>query len=270
MQSTIVQLKTIAAILRGFHNTEPEAPRLITEYLEVVPCKALADLETDHAAAMAALSQDWDDERLNSEKFESARDKIANAYEDYISETNDKIDDLNHQIALLSERSDSPAPAATADASMIEALQTSLFVERAKVKQLEARLAATPPVVKPLDAKPAAATKARGKIDLTKHATAPPVLTLNAERGGIELRFNGKPDEATLAALTAAKWRWAARQPGTPWYAKHTEEQYLFAQSLATGSSYTPMPVWPEPEPAAAIPQDAPAPRSRTIITPNF
>jgi hypothetical protein len=281
MKTTIVQLQTIAGILRGFRNTEPEADRLIAEYLEVVPCQSLIALESEHEDAIAAWSKDFDEKRDQAEEFDSKFQKLTETYEACVEKAETELIDLRSKLMAVSERSDSTAPG---DAGMVAALQTALFVERAKIKQLEAYLALPEdarPGVQPLDSRRDATPARKASTPDPKarrpdakpkaepaRATAPPVLTLNPERGGIELRFNGKPDEPTLAALQDHKWRWAPRQPGTPWYAKHTEEQYLFAQSLATGSAYTPMPAEPESEPGAVTSEPEVAPRRRVIIPP--
>lgn len=193
----------------------------------------------------------------------------------------------------LSERSDNAAPhtpTSAEDAAVIAALTASLHEERARVRQLEASAAesrpAAAPAVKPLDAKPAGKAERKAAKVPPAAATERPTLTRNEERDGIELRFNGKPDEATLTALRDRKWRWLPGQPGQPWAKKFTEEEYLFAQSLATGSAYTPMPEvdaeaaqhaeWiranqyaaPVATPAAT-PAPAPAARRR-IVLPDF
>ena len=164
----------------------------------------------------------------------------------------------------LSERSGNSKDA-EADVQVIDALRAELFQQRARVKELEAILntatkpagKATPPDPKPKEKSPVPA------------ATAPPTLTRNDAKEGIELRFNGKPDDATRAELKAAGFRWLPRQEGQPWAAKYTEERWLFAQHLATGSAYTPM---PEPEEPTASPAPAviPDPRVRKIEVPDF
>lgn len=107
---------------------------------------------------------------------------------------------------------------------------------REKVAALQARLEsasnaaahtapAAPPTPPAKPAKPAVAS-----------ATAPPVLTYNKERNGIELRFNGKPDEATRISLKSMGFRWLPGQPGQPWAVRHNAAALAFAESLAAGS----------------------------------
>jgi hypothetical protein len=169
--------------------------------------------------------------------------------------------------ARQSERSDkSPNnPGHSSDDAMIQALRTEMLAARARVKELEAKLAesAIPPVPK----SPAApAPKPKAEVPA---ASAPPTIGRNAEKDGIELRFNGKPDDATRASLKANGFRWCPSQPGQPWAAKYTEERWLYAQHLATGSAYTPMPE-PEASDESPAPAVTPDPRVRKIEVPDF
>jgi hypothetical protein len=68
------------------------------------------------------------------------------------------------------------------------------------------------------------------------------VLSRNEPRNGIELRFPGKPDDATRDALKAHGFRWAPGQPDKPWIAKYTEERWVFATALSEGTTPTPIP----------------------------
>lgn len=77
-------------------------------------------------------------------------------------------------------------------------------------------------------------------------ATAPPELTRNEKRNGIELRFNGKPSEAVRDSMKAHGFRWLPSQPGQPWAARYSEEAWVFATSLAEARSTTTHPVLPE------------------------
>jgi hypothetical protein len=171
------------------------------------------------------------------------------------------------QKALLSRMSEcSDKPITTiADEGEIAALRTALFEARARVKELEsivARKHATAPAGKApsLDPKP----KEKAPVP---PATERPTITRNDEKNGIELRFNGKPDDATRDSMKAQGFRWLPRQAGQPWAAKYTEERWLYAQHLATGSAYTPMPESPTSE---ATPPITPDPRVRKIEVPDF
>lgn len=179
---------------------------------------------------------------------------------------------LTGTAAAVPERSDKDA---AADVKVIDDLRSALFQERARVKELEATLAtgtapphATPPV-KPLD------TPRKGKRDRPErapvaYATTPPVVTFNKDKEGIELAFQGKPDDATRLSIKARGGWWHRNHPAKPWILKYSEENWLFAQNLATGSAYTPMPEdAPEEEPAAATPP-APSTRVRNITLPDF
>lgn len=181
-----------------------------------------------------------------------------------------EIEQLRNQ---LSERSDNLAAsdASPADAALIGSLKSDLYEARAQVRQLEAQLTARPNSTLPQTAHygqrttPAPAqpvkqldTKGRGK-GTPKAAKAPvpaatgrPSVCHNAERNGVELRFNGKPDDATRLAMKQRGFHWLPGQPGQPWAAKYSEEIWLFANSLASGDAYTPMPEsGPEPGPVA-------------------
>ena len=110
------------------------------------------------------------------------------------------------------------------------------------------------------DGQPASAKPAKPAADTPKEvplATCPPTLTRNEERNGIELRFDGKPDDATRAAMKAHGFRWCPGQPGKPWVAKYSEENWVFAHSLAEGHGI------PAPEPGE--PEEAPPIRSAVI-----
>ncbi len=186
--------------------------------------------------------------------------------------------EINRLKKSLSERSDNPAhpavAASAADAALIESLKSALHQSRAEAAMHASReerlksalhesrekfhLASHPsaPPVK-LDAKPNGKAPLKDPKPPVLPASGRPVLTRNAERDGIELRFNGKPDDATRESMKARNWRWLPGQPGQPWAKKYTEEEYLFAQSLATGSAFTPMPAMPEdatPSTAPTVP----------------
>lgn len=183
-----------------------------------------------------------------------------------------EIVSLKARIKELSERSDSTTPAGSAqqDAALIESLTAELHQGRARIMELEARLAgklaAAPPPpaapgVKPLDSKGRPEKREKKPV---RSATAPPTLTRNEIHNGIELRWDGKPDETTLATLKARRWRWLAGKPGQPWIIRYTEEEWLFANALANGTAYTPMPMPPPEMPAAETPAPTPA------APPNF
>jgi hypothetical protein len=99
-----------------------------------------------------------------------------------------------------------------------------------------------PPEVSPTptarggDAKPAKAPRTP-----TPPATSPPVLTRNQEKNGIELRFNGKPDDVTRERMKAAGFRCYFKQPGIPWCAKYSEEAWVFATNLAAMPAHVPV-----------------------------
>ena len=180
------------------------------------------------------------------------------------------------KIAELCERSRNSSPDAGADAA-IAALRTELFQQRARVKELQAIIATLPGNATPPTPAPAPAGKAPPKGPKEKtpvpDATGRPVLSRNAEREGIELRFNGKPDETTRATLKQHGFRWLPGQPGQPWAVKYSEEAWVFAHSLAEGTTPAPMPQTPGPEPANVTPMPA-APlgetRVRKITLPDF
>jgi hypothetical protein len=186
------------------------------------------------------------------------------------------------KITELSERSGNSKDA-EADVKVIDALRAELFQQRARVKELEAILAsphtttgnAIPPgpQVKLLDPAPAGKATPKGPKEkpLVPAATARPALTRNQERDGIELRFNGKPDDVTRATLKERGFRWLPGQPGQPWAVKYSEEAWIFAHSLADGTAYTPMPETeaPEPTPESALSRHSEAPPANVTPMPT-
>lgn len=165
------------------------------------------------------------------------------------------------------ERERSHTPAAEADVKVIDDLRAALFQERALVAELKAKLEA-PANVNPVDTPPsppatppASGRKAKREVP---YATEPPVLSRNEPRNGIELRFNGKPDDATRQELTARGWKWSPVQPGQPWYVRYSEENWLYANHLSNGSDYTAM-----PEDAASDAGETPAPEPQATAAPT-
>ena len=55
----------------------------------------------------------------------------------------------------------------------------------------------------------------------------------NPAKGGVEIRFDAKPDDATLDALKAAGWRWS--RFSRCWYNRASEESRAFAERIAAG-----------------------------------
>lgn len=60
-------------------------------------------------------------------------------------------------------------------------------------------------------------------------------MVLSAEHNGVELKFPGKPDAATLANLKANGFRWSGRQK--LWYAKQNPKTLALAQGLTGGAA---------------------------------
>lgn len=58
--------------------------------------------------------------------------------------------------------------------------------------------------------------------------------TLNNEKNGVELHFDGKPSADTLTSIKAAGFRWL--NSGKLWYAKQTPERLALAQQLSAGA----------------------------------
>ena len=85
--------------------------------------------------------------------------------------------------------------------------------------------AATTPEPEPEPEKP--------KRKETAPATSPPTLKRNARHNGIELYFDGKPDDETREAMKSHGFRWGAGIKGKPWYARYTEERMTMACKLA-------------------------------------
>lgn len=60
-------------------------------------------------------------------------------------------------------------------------------------------------------------------------------ITMNNEKNGIEIRFDGKPESAVIAALKEYGFRWSGKQK--MWYAKQSAERIAFAEGLGSFSS---------------------------------
>ena len=58
-------------------------------------------------------------------------------------------------------------------------------------------------------------------------------VTLNNEKNGIEIRFEGKPDAEIIESLKANGFRWSNKQK--MWYAKQNENTIAFANSIGDG-----------------------------------
>ena len=55
-------------------------------------------------------------------------------------------------------------------------------------------------------------------------------ITMNNEKNGIEIRFDGKPKSSVIAALKENGFRWSGKQK--MWYAKQNAERITFAEGL--------------------------------------
>lgn len=75
--------------------------------------------------------------------------------------------------------------------------------------------------------------------EILNPSSTSPVLSRNAEKNGIELRFPEKPTDAVRAEMKSHGFKWAAKQPGQPWYARYSEERWVFAMDLS-GQGITP------------------------------
>lgn len=60
-------------------------------------------------------------------------------------------------------------------------------------------------------------------------------ITMNNEKNGIEIRFDGKPESSTIAALKENGFRWSGKQK--MWYAKQSADRISFAEGLGEFSS---------------------------------
>lgn len=60
-------------------------------------------------------------------------------------------------------------------------------------------------------------------------------ITMNNEKNGIEIRFDGKPESSIIVALKENGFRWSGKQK--MWYAKQSAGRILFAESLGEFSS---------------------------------
>lgn len=55
-------------------------------------------------------------------------------------------------------------------------------------------------------------------------------VTLNSEKNGVEIRFDGKPEAAVIESLKANGFRWSGKQK--MWYAKQTDEVMAFVNTV--------------------------------------
>nr|DAY99132.1 MAG TPA: Large polyvalent protein associated domain 29 [Caudoviricetes sp.] len=60
-------------------------------------------------------------------------------------------------------------------------------------------------------------------------------ITMNNEKNGIEIRFDGKPESSIIVALKENGFRWSGKQK--MWYAKQSADRISFAESLEEFSS---------------------------------
>lgn len=60
-------------------------------------------------------------------------------------------------------------------------------------------------------------------------------ITMNNEKNGIEIRFDGKPESSIIVALKENGFHWSGKQK--MWYAKQSADRILFAESLGEFSS---------------------------------
>lgn len=60
-------------------------------------------------------------------------------------------------------------------------------------------------------------------------------ITMNNEKNGIEIRFDGKPENSIIVALKENGFRWSGKQK--MWYAKQSADRISFAESLGEFSS---------------------------------
>lgn len=55
-------------------------------------------------------------------------------------------------------------------------------------------------------------------------------VTLNNEKNGVEIRFDGKPEAAVIESLKENGFRWSGKQK--MWYAKQTDEVMAFVNTV--------------------------------------
>lgn len=286
-------LRRLSTELRYLNNNTPHGG-YIKDYLELVDADDY-DTKSDKAdecddaeekketaeenltAITAILKSIADDIESNAREGFTSPQEIGNLLiriAGRIEESDTEIVLCSDDIANAIEHTSAPDTAHLTD----ETLAAAYHEQKARVMELEALLATrTVPVATapaPAAAKPershtpAPAPSAKEKRKPTP-ATAPPIISRNEDKNGIELRFNGQPDEATRASLRDHKFRWIAGLPGQPWVTKFNEEAWLFANHLAHGSAFTPMPPTPEPEAQAPAPAPTPEPVNVTPFTPD-
>lgn len=88
---------------------------------------------------------------------------------------------------------------------------------------------------------------------------------LNAERGGVEIRFPERPSAAILADLKAHGWRWS--KFSACWYQRDTPAARQYAAELVGGLTGTPAADVAPTAPALPRPGRGSRPRSRSTVT---
>ncbi|MCL5676643.1 MAG: DEAD/DEAH box helicase family protein, partial [Firmicutes bacterium] len=83
----------------------------------------------------------------------------------------------------------------------------------------------------------------------------------NKEKDGVEIKFPGRPSDATILKLREQGFRWHKIQK--LWYAQRTPERLAFARSLAGGEAQPAAPEKKEPQPPATNTQ----PKKRILET---
>lgn len=62
-------------------------------------------------------------------------------------------------------------------------------------------------------------------------------VTFNSEKNGIEIRFDGKPEQQIIDTLKLHGFRWSAKQK--MWYAKNTTDRKQMVESIYNGADYS-------------------------------
>lgn len=272
MKDPIAWLKLLDLELRHLGQNHPSGGQWISDYLEMVDRSEIDDLRD--RLDERPTTEDHEHQEDLVKTYEAMLKRIIEALEtspfDSIGEAAIALEviasvltESDHALAFDYEKIQSrldtfekldpsaSAPAAASDS----ALREKLAAAEARNALLEAELANRPAAAPEPERSPAPAPAAKAKKPKKEvpAASAPPVLSRNAERNGIELRFNGKPDDETIAALKGHGFRWAPGQEGQPWWVRYSEERWVFANRLAEGGGIQPTtPDKPEATPAGA------------------
>lgn len=259
MRNPHATIARIAEEIRHFRNNVTEADRLIQEHLDLAPSERLFEL--------TEKEEEFEGTKTDLEHAEEDRD----AYKSVVVQITDAIAETAKE------------GFATEDAGFLNGLY---LIERiGEIIDREDTAVVSPDVRTELEAGKDAIRKLHGLLDHSREsdpapepsraersgrperngpAFTPPLLSLTPKGKAIELRFDGKPDQDTLASLKSEphRFRWSPKrkawmhgydEAALRWAAElaKTDPEPLIRQYAEIESRKDPAPADPEPEPTA-------------------